>query len=228
MHRGQGQLQHRVRVRREHRLLRQSVTRVAEQPTNGVEYRTLRCGHNRNVPTFAALGPRGLEADAITLVGIGGNELDRFLPAQTKCPLQFQTEADVLIRDTRQRIVVERYGFGLIADELPVGYPVMLVTTRNDVTAIHFVRPPAKAIHAVFEGARGEVFRQPAFHQRLDVLRFEGIRSHAPVAQFVQLVGHLIEHPRPVDLRRITAVAIALTQLFELIVQISHRVRSLW
>jgi hypothetical protein len=62
----------------------------------------------------------------------------------------------------------------------------------------------------------------PALDQSLDVLRFQAGDNHMPKAQFLELVGDLVEHARAVVLRGIAAVAIAIAELLQCVVQIPH------
>jgi hypothetical protein len=62
----------------------------------------------------------------------------------------------------------------------------------------------------------------PALDQSLDVLRFQAGDNHMPKAQFLELVGDLVEHALAVVLRGIAAVAIAIAELFQFVVQVPH------
>jgi len=58
--------------------------------------------------------------------------------------------------------------------------------------------------------------------QPYDVLGLEVCCSHAPASEFLKLVGHQVEHALAITLGRVTAVAVALAQLLQFKVQVSH------
>jgi hypothetical protein len=65
-------------------------------------------------------------------------------------------------------------------------------------------------------------------YQGFNVLRFQGMVVHAPVSQFVQLIGNQGELPLPLCLGAVTPFPVVPAQLFELVVQASHGVSSLF
>ena len=50
----------------------------------------------------------------------------------------------------------------------------------------------------------------------------ERVRGHSAVAHLMQLASDLIEHPLPIRLCAKTAISVAMTQLFQLVVQVAH------
>ena len=58
------------------------------------------------------------------------------------------------------------------------------------------------------------------------MLRLQGSGGHAPIPHLLQLIGNLVKYARAIGLRTVTAIAIAFAQLFQLVVQVSHRVLS--
>ena len=69
---------------------------------------------------------------------------------------------------------------------------------------------------------------KPVLDQGLDVFRFQGAGRHAPIAQLMELVGHQGQHPLAFVLGAIGALPALAAELFELVVQVSHRVLSIW
>ena len=78
--------------------------------------------------------------------------------------------------------------------------------------------------HAVLDRPDGEALILPVFDQGLDVFGFQGSCLHVAIAHGMQFIGGLCEDPFPVSLRGITALAAVCTELFELPVQVFHRV----
>ena len=56
------------------------------------------------------------------------------------------------------------------------------------------------------------------------MLWLQGSGGHPPIPHLLQLIRDLVEHTRTVGLRAVTAIAVAFAQLFQLVVQVSHRV----
>ena len=70
--------------------------------------------------------------------------------------------------------------------------------------------------------------RLPTVHQCLDVLRLERSGIHVSETKHVELIGDQRQQPLAVALRRISAIVVTVTQLFELVVQVSHGVTMFW
>ena len=98
----------------------------------------------------------------------------------------------------------------------------MVVVAGDDVLLADLLGPPAQFRHPVLDRAHGQTFRLPSLHQALDVLGLEACCSHVPVAQFLKLVGHQVEHALAIALGRVAAVAVAPAQLLQFVVQVSH------
>ena len=73
-----------------------------------------------------------------------------------------------------------------------------------------------------------KLLAKPVLDQGLDVFRFQGPSRHAPIAQRMELVGHQGQHALAFDLGGIAAFPALAAELFELVVQVSHRVLSFW
>lgn len=58
------------------------------------------------------------------------------------------------------------------------------------------------------------------------MFRFQRARGHAAIAHLSQLIGDLIQHTRPIGLRTAASIPVSFAQLFQLVVQVSHRVLS--
>ena len=63
-------------------------------------------------------------------------------------------------------------------------------------------------------------------HQVLDVLRSQSLRPKMPEAAVGQLVGHQAQDALAVVLRLERAIAVALAQLLEVVIEVAHRVAS--
>jgi hypothetical protein len=99
---------------------------------------------------------------------------------------------------------------------------VVAVVARDDVLLANLLGPPAQFGHPVLDGAHRQALSLPSLHQPFHVLGLQACCSHVPVAEFLKLACHQVEHALAIALRRIAAVAVAPAQLFQLVVQIPH------
>ncbi len=89
---------------------------------------------------------------------------------------------------------------------------IVIVVPGDDVLLADLLGPPAKLRHPILDRADGQALHLPALDQSIDMLRFQADDNHMSKAQFLELVGDLVEHALAVVLCRIAAVAIPITE----------------
>ena len=134
----------------------------------------------------------------------------------------------MVVFDTRQCLVIDGNCPGIVTDELSVRNAIEVIGARHHIAAIHLGGLPAQAIHAVLDGACRHIFQQPALYQGIDVFWLERVCGHSAIAHVMQLAGDLAQHPLPIRLRAVTAIPIAIAQLFQLVVQVAHVYFPVW
>ena len=98
----------------------------------------------------------------------------------------------------------------------------MIVGTGDDVLLVYLLCPPTQNRHAVFDRADAKLLLQPILDQGIDMLRFKRAGIHAAKSQCNQLVRDEHQLMQAIGLGCVTAIAVAITELFKLVVQISH------
>src|SRR3569832_1171882 len=192
------------------------------QAVGALQDRALLVGPDRVRAGAAALGPGRLQGKVIAPIGVARLELERLLPAQAEGGLEREARADMLVGDLRERLVRERRRLGGVADvDAPLD-TVVIVVLGDDATFPYLVRPPAQDTHAVFDGAGGEGLALPVFKEGLDVFGFQALGVHVAIAEVVQLIGHELEDAMAVLPGGETAINMGVTELLELVVQVSH------
>ncbi len=98
----------------------------------------------------------------------------------------------------------------------------MIIRACDDILPVHFPCPPAKGAHAAFDGAGGDIGLQPVPDQCFNMLGFEGMTVHAPIADFVQLVRDQRELALALYLCSIAPFPVMSAELLQLVVQASQ------
>src|SRR3569832_2475616 len=192
------------------------------QAVGALQDRALLVGPDRDRAGAAALGPGRLQGKVIAPIGVARLELEGLLPAQAEGGLEREARADMLVGELRERLVRERRRLGGVADvDAPLD-TVVIVVLGDDATFPYLVRPPAQGTHAVFDGAGGEGLALPVFKEGLDVFGFQALGVHLAIAERVQLIGHELEDAMAVSPPGKTAINMGVTELLELVVQVSH------
>jgi len=104
----------------------------------------------------------------------------------------------------------------------PLGDAIGRVVARHDVLLGYLLGQPAQGGHPVLERPRADCFRMPARHQVLDMLGAYAGRAQMPETIFVELVGDQCQDAFAIILRSERAIAIALAQLLEIMVEVTH------
>jgi hypothetical protein len=117
---------------------------------------------------------------------------------------------------------IEVLALVLVGDELAPLDRVGVVLPGKDVLLADLLGPPAQRGEPVLHRPGGDCLGLPALEQRLDVLGLQARGEHLPEARLLELVREEREHPLPVRAGGEAAVAVAIAQLLELVVQIAH------
>ena len=99
---------------------------------------------------------------------------------------------------------------------------VVVVVLGDHVLLADLLGPPAQLGHAILDGAHRQALGFPALDQALDVLRLQACGSQMPVPEVLKLIGDQVQHARTVALCGEAAIAIAMAELLQFVVQIPH------
>ena len=106
----------------------------------------------------------------------------------------------------------------------PLGNAIGRVIARDDVLFVDLLGQPAQGAHPVLERDRADLFRMPALDQVLDMLRAHAGRSQVSESVFVELVRDQGLDALSIMLRGERAIAVALAQILEVVVEVGCRI----
>src|ERR1700690_1388546 len=118
---------------------------------------------------------------------------------------------------------------GYIGDIAPLGDAIGRIVAGDDVLLVDLLGQPADGAHPVLERPRADLSRMPARHQVIDMVGAHARRAQMPKPPVVELVGDQRQNALTIVLGGKRAIAIALAQVLEVVVEVTHGVpRVAW
>ena len=117
-------------------------------------------------------------------------------------------------------------GLGLGGDIVAIRNAIVTIGARNDRGFPHLLGPPAQRRQAVFHGAWRQAPRQPGLDKPLHMTPFQILGAQLLIPQGMEFIGDEAKNMRPIGLRGIGAIFIAVSKPFEIVIEVPHHLQS--